>query len=197
VKRYRSDFIKSEPVERIKRVSTITPVAASTSNLTGAALVLLNTIAEGSTGTTRIGRSIRLTRLRLNVEGQTTSAAQPGSLRLVIVWDKFPKGAAPGNPFISGTLCSLPDPVSEGVRYDVLFDQTNVMGLYGTAVLSSTNPLVCNFKVDIKLNHVVQYSGATAAIASIATGALYAGLQYRNVLDVPSGSSMILEFEDI
>lgn len=166
----------------------------STTN-TNANAVVLNLVQQGAGSWNRIGKQITLKSLRLmgNVRSTMVPSATFGDvqqdyIRMIVVWDKQPSGAAiPSYDTIfgitdqSGTE-SCPDILCP-LRYDnigrfrVLRDKVLIpeLGVQGSGGSSNGVTAVCHYDEYIKLNTTTIFSGQTSpmSIADISTGALY------------------------
>lgn len=140
----------------------------------------LNLIAQGTDNTTREGRQVVITSCHIRALIQPTQAAsQPSLCRWLLVWDKQPNGALATVANIlkqdSGSVSSSQNPLNldNRERFIVLRDKGYSTGNQNltatTAVADSTTYYVNEY---VKINAKTTFSGTTAAIGSIATGAL-------------------------
>lgn len=178
---YGATYGRSKP--ELKNIDYITntlfPTSAS-SNFNVANVI--NLVAQGATPLQYIGRSLMMKKLsfRYIFNSNTTnlSVATNGSfmVRLLLVYDKDPNGTA---PLITEILTTDDfgsfNNLDSADRYCVLYDkikQINPDG--GGAVGGAVNGAIGFWKGNIKLNHIMKFQGATAAITSITKGAIYA-----------------------
>lgn len=172
---------------------SLTPVIATTN--TNASSFVLNLVQQGAGSWNRVGRKINLLSVRLRGTATftigptvTTGNLLSNTMRMVVVWDKQPSGAAIptfdavfGKTAQDGTeSCTFLDPVryDNMDRFAILRDV--VCAKSATAVLTTgtSNQLDMNFDFDefVKLGgREVVFSGQSApmTIADISTGALY------------------------
>lgn len=195
----------------------------STTN-TNANIDVLNLVQAGTGSWNRVGRKIHLKSVR--VRGLITAAFRPAAttedligqtLRMILVWDKQPSGAAiPTFDTIFGTTTqagveatTLLDPVKYDNmgRFQVLRDKvwdfnppTHVSG--GT---EDDYNMVFNFDEFVKLgNRETVFSGQSnpMTIADISTGALYlifrssANIANQAIINVNAGSFSRLRYVD-
>lgn len=172
---------------------TLSPVTDTTN--TNASSFVLNLVQQGAGSWNRIGRKINLQSVRLR--GVATFAFQvqavtgqlfANTLRMVVVWDKQPSGAAIptfdtifGKTDQSGTeSTTFLDPVRYDnmdrfvILRDVVKDaQSEATSDAGTTLVSQVN---CSFDEYVKLgSREVVFSGQSnpMTIADISSGALY------------------------
>jgi len=152
----------------------------------GTSWLLLNGIAVGSTSTTRVGRRIHMKsiQLSLHVYMNPNEWGIHEGIRgtFWLIYDRQSNGAAPtATTFLDTSLVyasqEFPNEDYKD-RYLVLMHRVFTTGpIYydnANAMISFASPQ--NFSVDTfkKLDLITQYGGDTNAIASIATGSLYA-----------------------
>lgn len=82
---------------------TIGPTAISSTGTVNAQPI--NNLAQGTTGSTRIGLSISLKSLAYHIDYRLGATPVPCSIRTIFVWDKQPNGAAPA---ITDVLAGTP-----------------------------------------------------------------------------------------
>lgn len=174
----------------------------STTN-TNAVSIVLNLIQQGAGSWNRIGRKVCLKSLRLRgtVHHEwnpvaTTAASSGNVMRMVVVWDKQPSGAAIptydtifGRTIQDGTeSCSFLD----GLRYDntdrfsVLRDETFYANPQTALFTGTTNTNFDVYPFDIFIplkdrETVFLGQSAPMTIADISTGAIY--VFYRAAID--------------
>jgi len=197
-------------------VLDLTPVIATTN--TNASSFVLNLIQQGSGSWNRVGRKVKLASARLtgiikmsNIPDGTTGEVRGNTVRMVLVWDKQPSGAAIpnfndifGKTIQDGTESTI---FLDAIRYDnmerftVLRDC--VVQLNPSAVQSvGTTALVESFaKFDeyVKLNgRETVFSGQNApmTIADISTGGLYVFFRSEtndaaNVVSIESSNARV------
>lgn len=132
--------------------------------------ILLNATVPGTTATTRIGRQITMKSLELRSTASLASTStQGGSCRLLIVYDKESKGAAPGITDIleSDSFYSFKN-LSNPQRFVTLVDH-----VYDS--LTSAGDFTVDFNTYRKMALPVQYNtGSAGTVADINWGAVYA-----------------------
>jgi len=136
----------------------------------------LTLVATGSDGTDRVGRSVKW------VEGQmrfklVAGGGQSGPIaaRVAFVWDRQPSGALPGASDIfkkdpgSGMLTGLSPPVMNQMdRFYIIWER-----IYPLHPETDQSIHVENLRLELE-SCVSVYSGSTAAITDVSSGALYA-----------------------
>lgn len=165
-----------------------------TTNTNGDCFVL-NLVQQGAGSWNRIGRKINLESVRIRGIAQfnfapvaTTAALISNTLRMVLVWDKQPSGAAiptfdtvfgtTGQDGTEGTTFLNPIKFDNMDRFSVLKDWVCSEKPYAALSSGSTNPVTVQVPFDeyipLKGREVV-FLGQTApmTIADISTGALY------------------------
>jgi len=136
----------------------------------------LTLVATGSDGTDRVGRSVKW------VEGQMRfkfvangGIGGPAAGRIAFVWDRQPSGALPGASDIfkkdpgSGMLTGLSPPVMNQMdRFVIIWER-----IYPLQESTDQGVHVENLRLELE-SCVSVYSGSTAAITDVSSGALYA-----------------------
>lgn len=202
---------------------TLNPVIATT-NTNGSAFVL-NLIQQGAGSWNRVGRKVALLSARIRFSLTQTYALTPvtntfggNQLRMVVVWDKQPSGAAiPSFDTIFGTTDQLGAEVStilDPVRYDNM-DRFSILRdciinpepMTIPATGGTSNSVFSYAQVDefIKLNgRETVYSGQSnpMTIADVSTGALYVYFRAQvnaltNSMSVSDDSFCRLRYSDI
>jgi len=134
---------------------------------TTSTLVLLNGTTTGDTATTRTGQSIRMNALDINAYLLGNSTAQQESVRILIVFDRQPNGAA----YTSTGLLNVDNTISMYTvggqnRYIVYSDE-----MYA---ISNGGPTNVHFSKRIQLNQHTEYNtGSAGTVADINSGSLY------------------------
>jgi len=187
-------FHRSGDKKGVDTSLTLAGPVVNTTNTNGDAFVL-NLIQAGNGSWNRIGRKVNLHSVRLTglarfiYSAQATTSNIGGTmLRMVVVWDKQPSGAAIpnfdtifGNTVQGGTESAT---ILDNLRYDnvgrfrVLRDLRVFAEPKTTPATGGTQNLVSfdlPFDEYIKLNKRTIYSGESApmTIADISSGALY------------------------
>lgn len=118
----------------------------------------LSGLAQGTTNTTRVGVSIKVTSLYMRLQCVMNSGATTTMLRLIVVKDKENRGSAPAVTDIlqSADVRSF---ISRdtAMRYKILVDK------YVTLYTSYPQKV---FDIYKKLNHHIKYTGAGGAVAN-------------------------------
>lgn len=132
----------------------------------------LNGIAEGDDTQGRAGRSIRAKELAVRMHFYSATAATTSTIvRVFIVKDNDPRGIVPnvGTLFQSGTANVDGMPVLDQLqgRFKWLYDQTFTLGLPAGGNDAKVLTL------DMKLDHHINFIGATGAVASMGQGTLW------------------------
>jgi hypothetical protein len=140
-------------------------------------VTLLNSIAQGSDNTNRLGREcvIRDVAIR-GFEVPTSSSIQPQATRLVLVWDNAPNGAAPAitDVLTAANPWSFPN-VNNIARFTILHDELFVLGTTQAtgAAGAVADHTVNRVDLSVRVNSATQFLGTTTGIASIQNGALF------------------------
>jgi len=138
----------------------------------------LNLIAVGDDNTTRDGRQVCIKSVQ--VRGHvfpTDNTVQNNLARMLLVWDNaVNSGALPtiATMLTAANAVSFPS-VDQAQRFTILADMQFAIGAVSDVATQAfaASPNVYSINVYKKLNHIVQYSGTTAAIGSIQNGGLY------------------------
>lgn len=143
---------------------------------------VINLIAQGQTPLQYIGRELLMKKLSFryifNPNTTNLSVATNGSFiaRLILVYDKDPNGSAP----LITEILTTDDfgsyrNLDSSDRYAVLYDQVRQINPDGGGAVGGAVRGALGYWTDnIKLNHIMKFQGATAAITSIVKGAIYA-----------------------
>jgi len=169
--------------------ATDTAIPAGTSSVD---FVLLNSIAQGSDNTNRIGRKITVKSIDINAifTGMiATNAASIGTPSAMVRWwvlvDAQPDGATATAADVwksTSTFAVAHRNLDTSERFKVLrtgtFDLCNQSSLAGTiasegAIPSAGFPDKAYLDIYIPLNDAVKYSGTSTGISNIASGAYY------------------------
>jgi len=141
---------------------------------------LLNAVATGTDFTDRVGRKIMMKSIFIRgwLKGQDISNGSPlGNLcRLILVYDRQSNGAAPSmDAILKTTEAQSQLKLDNRDRFTVLVDKAIALGTITNVATQAVagSPTCRAIKIYKRLNLEVQFSGTTAAIGSIATGALY------------------------
>lgn len=157
---------------------------------------LLNGTAAGTGASDRIGTEI--TMKSISVRGtwlQNTSLTSGTSnyVRMLLVYDSQSNGSAPtAAELLTGSGMFAHKNLDNRKRFKILKDKLFIL-LPTSGSNSSGGPQAVNFKFYRKLNAKTEYKGTTAAITSIATGAIYLVCLAQAAANGPSftGSSRI------
>lgn len=178
-----------------------TAVASRAMSNSTATALLLNTIAQGSTDQTRVGKRVALKSLQIRgtVQGNSGCVAAHGAL--LIVYDKRPTGVLPGVTDILESMSSdaFMDASNSG-RFDVIrrldFD---VQGTPGSND-SDDSFHVVNEYIRLGNRPTVYKEVGTGAIADIAEGSLIAvfvgNTSHTTDLDILSNVGFRLRYVD-
>lgn len=144
-------------------------------NTTGS-VTALNLVATGTDYTNRIGRKVNITAVQMRGFAALADAtAGPTLTRIMLVWDMQPNGAL---ALVTDVLnAALPDSfmnLNNRDRFRVLYDKQFVFGATTNVATQAyaQAPSVMNLNVYKRCNQPVTFSGTTAAIGSMETGAL-------------------------
>lgn len=137
----------------------------------------LNLIAVGDDNTNRDGRQVTIKSVQLHgilypVDG-TTSATK---CRVMLVWDNAVSGALPAIGTILTTANGTTFPLVDNAnRFTILVDRTYSLGVVTNVATQAyaMGPGAIDVEIYRRINSMTQYSGTTAAIASIQNGGLY------------------------
>lgn len=159
-------------------VDTAAP-APSSNALTWSTPVLVNAVAQGFGAQNYIGRSLMLKKIsfRYNFSPNTTNVGLGGGgflQRFVLIYDKSVENAALPtitDIFETDTWDSYMN-LNNSTRFCVLYDKI-VHCAPDSSTTNVSNGTVF-FKGNIKLNHIMEFQGTAANIASIQKGAIYA-----------------------
>lgn len=150
-------------------------VAAGTS--TSGGVTLVNGVATGTDFTDRIGRAILMKSIymRYFISG-STGGCLGNAIRVWLVYDKQPNGAAPAftDIFKVASINTLNN-LNNRDRFQILWDKSFTLEgntITAGAVTAGSINAYCGKKF-MSCNLASQFSGTGATIASIATGAIY------------------------
>lgn len=134
-------------------------------------ITLLNGIAEGDDNTTRNSRSSIMKSVAIRGEASIPLTGLPQKYRTLLVWDNAVNGALPTIATIMQTVNSFGFAnIDYEKRYTILYDSTNVLGIYTAALADQVNKDV---EAHVELNSITEFNGTGATIASIQNGAIY------------------------
>lgn len=153
-------------------------IDSTSSNITStAAVTLISGVATGTDFTDRIGRKIILNSLyvRAYLRPEDDGCAN-NTVRLAIVYDMQTNGAAPAytDIFKQATTTAQLN-LNNRDRFKILYDKLFALGAVQTTATQafSNGHNQFSFKKYIKLRHEMIFSGTTAAVGSIQTGAMW------------------------
>lgn len=167
-----------------KKVLDINAASYAVEN-TGTIMALLNGCVAGSQNFNRIGRKICLKSLQIRGVWQAGAATvNDTAVRMLIVYDKQPNGAAPtfanviSSQNIAGTVSSLVyDMVNldNRDRFEIIRDQMHVIQAGDISSGYFGSPSIVNVDHYVKLGsrETVFNAGAAGTVGDIATGSLY------------------------
>jgi len=133
--------------------------------LAGSAILLMNGVAIGDDYNNRNGREIKMKSIYMRMTGANL-VDQESSIRVMLVYDKQPNGAAPAiTDILTSADVNAPNNLNNKERFITISDKVY------TASTAAKRSWIC--KKYKRLDTSVQYSGTGATIASIATGAVW------------------------
>jgi len=148
------------------------------SNTVGApTLQLLNGMALGTTGITRIGRQVTIKSWLFRMAVNAAATGNTGLLRVVVVWDSQANGAAltTTDLFESSNVADVlvsPLNLSNRERFQVVMDK--VYNLGGLGAVDGVPPDTIHIEKFKKMNKIVTFNGGNAGtVGDIATNSLY------------------------
>jgi len=160
------------PEKKNADILTVNPI---TFNQVTGNVALFNGLVPGTSGTTRIGRKIRMVSISYRFQGgYATSSTSTGSspLRMLIIYDKQTNGATPAAGSVL-TLDVIESPMSLGnsQRFIVIADE--IIDSYTPSATGSQQAFYRKgFK---KLNLVTEFNAGTAGtVSDINTGGVFA-----------------------
>jgi len=146
-------------------------------NTTGT-IQLIGNVAQGASQSQRIGRKICLKSIQIHGHLDSDTATITNHGRFMLIWDKQPNASLPALSDIFETAVDANAFVKDAQkdRFVVLKDKHWAFaGSIATAASVMTSKTTYVFKYFARLpNLETVYSGATAAIGDITSGALYA-----------------------
>lgn len=142
-------------------------------NTTGS-VTLLNTIAQGSTTSQRVGKKVMLksVQIRGNVTSDSTTTVAPWAF--MIVYDRRPQGGAvPAvTDILTAATATAMNNDSNSNRFSILHRQEGIAAGVGSTPVSGLE--ASNVSAFVKMNRLYVAKGGTAGtIDEIDTGALY------------------------
>lgn len=148
-------------------------------NTTGS-IALLNTVAQGTSVNTRVGKKILMKGLQCRGFMIGDSTAVDNDVAYLIVYDKRPTGALPAitDILVTASSAAMNNDANSG-RFkilkrcdDVLIGNPSLTGAVANALTEATMKST-DWYLDLKGLPVVYKAAATGAIADIEEGALY------------------------
>lgn len=136
-------------------------------------------VATGTDYNNRIGRSIYYKRLELKVflEPKITASSPTGDIiRTVVVLDRQPNGSNPAAAdILQNNNYTEPYQVNNRDRFEVLYDKFLVCeaNAYAASALTVGDPKFHYLECVIPINQRAIFSGTTAAVASVSSGAIF------------------------
>lgn len=161
--------------------------------------IVLNTIAQGTNNTDRIGNRIRMKILRLRLSFENVLLTLPCWIRVFVLLDKQPNGALPtttqllfnttgGNTYITNFN------VNGRKRYKILFDRTLDISVQGGGTdVESQHHIIKNIRLK---DTVTVYNSNAATTAAINTNALYLCAMTNIGANAVMRYDQVMEFED-
>lgn len=173
---------------------------------TGGDLVLLNSLATGTTQLTRIGSEINATSVQFRLSCVTNDANTdgPNFIRVILFWDRQANGVAPvlfADPISASpallnnatitTIVNTPYQYENSERFRVLYDKVYTLNprIAQTVVagaITETYPVGLYIKKKIKLNRKIKYDAAALGIGSINTNSLYMAFVSSEAANAPT-----------
>lgn len=148
--------------------------------------VLLTGIAEGDDVATRHGRSLKCAGFEFRYHAiSATAATTPQVLRMILIKDNDPNGAAPTitQVLVASTVDSPANLAAFQGRFEILYDQQFVLG----TVAGSDGGVVID--VELPLKHHISFIGTGATVASSGQGNLFAFCMADQVATNPSAGA--------
>ena len=132
----------------------------------------LNLIAEGDDNTNRNGRRVLIRDVAVSgYSFPTVATGLKQQHRFMLVWDNAPNGTAATIALILSAVNTTAFPNPNGVnRFTILWDHTHVLGVDSATIVDQ---VIKQFSAAVRVNCVTQFSGTTAAAASVQNGLLY------------------------
>lgn len=162
----------------LKTIDSGTQSVSGVSNATGS-IVLINGSATGTDYTNRIGRKTinRSILLRFTVTPLSTTTRPSGDcLRVMLIYDTQTNSAAPIiTDILNAASIQSPMNLNNRDRFQVLMDKHYPMNpdAYAAGAVTSGNPVLRQIKIYKKMWKETIYSGTTAAVGSVQSGALW------------------------
>lgn len=165
------------PRKELKFVDTTIATGLVTYVPGASVITLLNGIAEGDDYSARDGRqaTMKSVAVRLTINQQQTGASG-GLTRTMLVWDNAANGAAPvaADILAVDSAASYPN-VNNAQRFTILRDHLCEIGPLSLVATQtySRSPGSQHVDLYVPLDHITQFMGTGATIASIQNGALF------------------------
>lgn len=165
----KAKYSKKQLVSSAREKKVVDNVLSDAFNNTGT-ITLMNGVAQGDDYTNRDGRKVIFKSIQLRIIAfGTPGTAVDQSIRYLIVYDKQPTGALPAVTDILDTAAVVSNTnLSNRDRFIILKDKVISCQLNTTAAA----PQYHNEKY-MKINLETVFSGTSAAITSISSGAIY------------------------
>lgn len=139
---------------------------------TTGSITLLNTVAQGTAVTQRVGKKIKMKSLQCRGLMSNNSAATWNDVAFMIVLDRRPRGALPAiTDILTSVSARAMNNDNYSGRFQILKRSDEMLIGNATALTESTAKSV-DFYMDLKAQTVYEAAG-TGAIADIEQGALY------------------------
>lgn len=163
----RGPEVKNLDVDDTATTGTQINMGASVSTWIIGATQLLNGMAQGTSGITRLGRKTQGIKLNINMTAQLQATSTNGGVvRVRVVYDKQPNKA----------IFAITDYLAIDAFDSALnLDQADRFITLGVAdfEVSTQNKYADSKKLNIKMSLESMYTGAGATIANITTGSIY------------------------
>lgn len=180
VKKLKSDIKELKASEEIKQSQTLVPPSAGLAGAQNGNFVLLHAIAEGTGQTQRIGKKIKLIKLRVRGSIANGSVTGPTILRLVFYRDMQVNGVINTNAQLMRDTTAASNYNSDynldnRKRFRILYDKSFSMNDCGGAT-DQVELKTFKFIKKFGRSAFIQYNtaGTTGVIADIISGAIIA-----------------------
>lgn len=187
-------YIKKRKASAITRgtypeLKTVDRAVTTTDINTTGAVVLLNGLSLGTDYSNRIGRKVYMTSVQFSGYVQADAAAvatgaavtsYTQQVRLLIVYDRQPNGAAPAvTDVLTVAAPQAQLNLNNRDRFKILFDKHYVFGpvvaqAAAPTITTASEPLIYNFNPMVKMTLPTIFNGGNAGtVADMSTGSLY------------------------
>lgn len=166
--------------QELKYVDTALNAGTSVYDTTGLATPI-NLLAVGDDNTTRDGRQVTIKSVQIHGSAAPVdNITNPCVIRTMVVWDNANNSASPTSAQLIALLLTAAGAttfplVDNQNRFTILWDNHAVIGPVNNTATQAIagSPTIIPIEYYKKINQITQYSGTTAAIGSIQSGALW------------------------